>query len=198
MHHYDPFDRLLVPAVLVATATIPTPNAAIQEYAVSFRWKAGNTVMSWNRTFRCFACRIQVRGRRHRDSQAPSLVAVAGQPERMVTTPTTSNRRPTAASAASIRSSSEPWFRSSTRSTGAECEFRRGANSGLLNLRVAHRAVEHHLRDLQRRPRLAGAIRDGGAVTSLRESSCPNGRPQYGWCLLEARAVARLRSAWTI
>ena len=40
MHHYDPFDCLLVAAALVATATIPTPNEAIQaihEYAVSFR-----------------------------------------------------------------------------------------------------------------------------------------------------------------
>ena len=151
MHHYDPFDRLLVPAVLVATATIPTPNEAIHEYAVSCAGRLGyGHVVEAH--LQVFPVPIQVRGRRHRDSQAPSLVAVAGEPERMatMTDAPTSNRRPTAASAASIGSSSEPWFRSSPRSTGAECEFRRGANSGLLNLRVAHRAVEHQLRDLQR------------------------------------------------
>ena len=72
----------------------------------------------WQRTFRYLACPIHIRDRRHRDSQVPSFVAVAGEPERMATMPT-SNRRPSAATAASIWSRREPWFRSSTRSTAA-------------------------------------------------------------------------------
>ena len=67
-------------------------------------------------TFRHLACSIHIRGRRHRDSQVPSFVSAAGDPEYMAATPA-SNRRPTAASAASIWSSREPWFRSSPRST---------------------------------------------------------------------------------
>ena len=37
-HHQDPFDRLLVATALNAGATLLTPDAAIQAYAVSWRW----------------------------------------------------------------------------------------------------------------------------------------------------------------
>ena len=37
-HHRDPFDRLLVASALGSTATILTPDKAIQQYPVSCRW----------------------------------------------------------------------------------------------------------------------------------------------------------------
>ena len=37
-HHRDPFDRLLVAVALGASATILTPDDAIHDYPVSFRW----------------------------------------------------------------------------------------------------------------------------------------------------------------
>ena len=37
-HHQDPFDRLLVAAALNLNATILTPDKAIQQYPVSYRW----------------------------------------------------------------------------------------------------------------------------------------------------------------
>ena len=37
-HHRDPFDRLLVAVALGAAATILTPDDAIHDYPVSYRW----------------------------------------------------------------------------------------------------------------------------------------------------------------
>ena len=37
-YHQDPFDRLLVATALNSTATILTPDSAIQKYPVSYRW----------------------------------------------------------------------------------------------------------------------------------------------------------------
>ena len=38
MHHRDPFDRLLVAVALGAGAAILTPDDAIHDYPVSYRW----------------------------------------------------------------------------------------------------------------------------------------------------------------
>ena len=38
VHHRDPFDRLLVAVALGAGATLLTPDDAIHDYPVSYRW----------------------------------------------------------------------------------------------------------------------------------------------------------------